>query len=152
MIRIVLAAVLAVALLAVSLPAVENAQTDRTDEIVRSDLESLDAAALNLYTNDELVEGPDARRIVTVRIPERSWSAAAVDRVVIHGENETLTYRIDGQPTRHVPANARLARPDRGPLVLDAPGEHRLVLRLVEHEGVSVVVVERYEEYVRRTF
>lgn len=150
MIRVVLAVVLALALLATSLPAIESARADRTERILQDDIDGLDDAAMDLRRTDEHVDGPGARRVVEIELPEQGWGAAGVERVRIPGNGTAPSYRLAERPERIVGTESKLVRPeDREPITLRDPGRHRLLLTLGERDGERVVVVERFEERER---
>lgn len=144
MIRVAVTVALAVALLAASLPAIEYAAAERSDARVRAAIEDLDAAATDLARSEEATPGTaGARRVVTVRLPRRGATTAAVERVVVTAANRSYRYRVAGREPRTVHGTVPVY-PVRGePLELRAPGEHRLVLRLVEVGGDRRVVIER---------
>lgn len=150
MIRVVLAVVLTLALLATSLPAIESARIDRTERVLQDDIAGVDDAAMDLRRTDEHVDGPGARRVVEIELPEHGWTAAGVEQVTIPGNGTPPSYRIAERPGRVVGTESKLVRPeDREPITLRNPGRHRLLLTLSERDGERVVVIERFEEQER---
>lgn len=167
MLRAVLATALAVALLAASLPPIDQARRDNADAQVRSQLERLSTVARELSAHDDAVPvgTAGARRTLTLRIPSRGWRASGVDHVAIGGvpRNETtdpprsdvLAWRLTGGPQRilrvegvdlHTVVDGRVASDDR-PLVVRATGPHVLELSLVRHRGRPVVLVRRFKSH-----
>jgi hypothetical protein len=144
MFRVAFAVVFAVAMLGATLPAVEAGATERTAAGVEVDLDRLERAMLALYDGEAATApGVDgAVRRVTLRLPRDSWTTvpvASVDLVPTH-TGARLSYRLrDGERvSRHVPV------PLRTSLALEAPGRHRVVLRLVR-DGDVAVAAERGE-------
>ncbi|PSP86196.1 ABC transporter [Halobacteriales archaeon QS_1_68_17] len=154
MLRAVLAVVLAGALLAVSLPAIDDARADRTAAHLRSEAGEFERELGTLVAGDDAVRPgkPGARRVISLRLPRRSFAAAGVEvlrinssgaagrpgstRIVWHlagGRNGSLTIDV-----------ARVQRADGdGPLVLREPGTHRLAASLRRTSGGRVVVLRR---------
>lgn len=143
MIRTVLAVVLSAALLAAAQPAVDDAAADRSEAQIRSDLESLDAAATDLARGEEVAPvGPSARRSVTVDLPHPGVGAARVRRVVVSPSNRTYRFRVAGRPTEVVQGTVPVVTESGEPLVLRGAGTHRLVLSL-RRDGAERRVVAR---------
>lgn len=135
MIRAVLAVALAAALLAASLPAVDSAATDRTAAALDRDIDRIERAGKSLLADDD----PGARRVVTVTLPPDSLRSAGMDRLTIDCRPDcAVHYRLDGAESRTRWLTLPLTTPD-GPVRLARPGEHRLTLRLVRHDGARVV-------------
>lgn len=165
MLRAVLASALAVALLAASLPPIDQARRDQADAHVRSQLERLSTAAHELAAdNDPVPVGTDgATRTVTLTVPARGWRATGIARVAIGGVpgndatdaagSDVLAWRLTGGPRRtlriegldvHTVLDGRVA-PDERPLVLRASGRHVVELALVRYRGGPVVLVRRFK-------
>lgn len=140
MIRAVLAVMLAVALLATTVPAVERAGIDRTEQTIQNDLEYLDDQALALLNTEEIVDGPGAKRTVSVTIPDGGLVAAETDQIAI--KTGELTYQIDGKPEQSILPRAPIVRPENAePLVMASAGTHTIELEPVwrdEHRKVMV--------------
>ncbi|WP_439025563.1 DUF7311 family protein [Haloarchaeobius sp. DT45] len=140
--RPVLSVVLAVALLAVTAPALDDARAHRSDQQVSTDLARLDRAAAGLVASEDRTAGPGARRVVTVRLPAEGWTTRRVDWVTVGGtpgdpDPRVLSYRLTGGPVRHVRVAVALHTPQERPLVLEGSDEYRLVLTLGA-DGVHV--------------
>lgn len=144
MIRVVTAVVLAAALVAASLPAVEEVRTERTAARLDADVERMHDAARSLLATDEAVEGiRGARRVVRIRLPPGTLTGAGVVRFELDCRPQCVAgYELaDGTVTRrHLPDLP--LRPPRDGLQLGGPGVHRLVLRLRLVDGRRVVAIE----------
>jgi len=150
-IRVVVTVLLALVLLAASLPAIEHVGADRSDAQVRAAIDDLDVAATELARSEEAVPGTDgARRVVTVRLPVDALGAAAVERVVVEPGSRRYRYHVEGRAARTVRGTVPLYTLDGERLVLRESGTHRLVLVLVEVEGSRRVVVERFDAAIER--
>lgn len=141
MIRTVLAVVLTVALLAAAIPAVNEGREARTATHLDGVTERVERAARSLLAHDDPTP-PDvagARRVVDLRLPARSWTAAGAT-LRIDGAADLIAYRVaDGRPRRASLRGVDLRTPG-GPVVLRASGRHRLALSLVRDDGIGVVV------------
>lgn len=163
MIRVVLAVLLAASILAVALPAIDDARTTRTSDAMASAAERVSRAARTLVASDDPTAPtvPGARRVVTVRVPADSWGWRGVRSVTIRGErggattetarsdapdeegptDAALTYRLSGGDRRRIPLaveGAAVRTPD-GPVVF-GPGRRSVTLSLVADRGLAVVV------------
>jgi hypothetical protein len=131
-IRVVLAAVLLVAVASVALSAVDAGRRDRTTARLDAGVERVERAARLLVDRDDPTAAgvPGARRVVRLRLPARSFAAAGVERFALRGADDEVRYRLDGgRPRRHgLPVDLRTPG---GPVVLRATGRHRLRLGLV---------------------
>lgn len=148
-VRVVLAALLAAALLAVSLPAVDDGRQRATDSQVRGEVERIERAAAALLATEEAVADRSfaPQRTVTLSLPERSWHRAAVDEWTVRpppdgGSMGRIRYGVAGRPETTVTLDVPL-RPAAGRLQLPGSGEYRLRLRLVRVDGERTVVVDR---------
>lgn len=147
-VRVVIAAVLAAAIVATALPAIDTGRERATDQQVRGELDEVERAAAALLATEETARNrADApQRSVTVRVPSRSWRRAGVDHLIlraIDGEPAArATYAVDGRTPRNRTLTA-VVRPADGPVELRESGDHRLRLRLVREGGERVVLVDR---------
>lgn len=148
MIRVVLAAVLAVALLGAATPAVEDAGRTATDRELGSALERVASVAETLETRHDAVRpgaGPATRTAVIV-VPGDGWGRESATVVVGSGpEDRALEWRIGDGPRRTVRVGVELrvwrdGEPTGGELRL-GPGRHRLELALVRVDGRPAVAV-----------
>lgn len=146
MIRAVLAVLLAAALLSISLPAVDAAGEERTIARMDRAVEEVDTSATGLLAEDL---GPTARlgprRVIDVRLPDRSLTTVEVERFAIDGMEDSpvrISYRLADRRPTHYRSTAPIATPD-GPVVLRSTGEHTVVLRLVRRGGEPTVLVDR---------
>jgi hypothetical protein len=133
---------MAAALLAASLPAIEEARHDRTDARLDATVERIERAVDAIRTAEDPTrrDVPGARRPLAVRVPARSWSAAGVAWVAVggtpvdapgpDGNASLVAYRLDGGPTRRRRLPGVGLRTPRGAVTLREPGRHRIRLRL----------------------
>lgn len=143
MLRVVLARLLAVAVVGASVPAVDSARVEATDSRLRGELTSVRAAVADLLVRDDPTRGPGARRVLTVRLPHRSWGQAGTARVALGGDVLAWRARSGSRHTLRLPARLRTTD-EADALVLRRPGRHRLVLALVPDDGEPVVTVRRH--------
>jgi len=148
-VRVVLAVLVATALVAVSLPAVDEGRERATDRAVRGEVARMEAAAADLLATEETVPNPSnaPRRTVRISLPERSWHRAGVDGLTIRDPVDgsargSVAYTVAGRSRRAVTVAAPL-RPAAGQLELPGGGDYRLRLRLVRVDGERRVVVDR---------
>jgi hypothetical protein len=163
MLRVVVAVVLASALLAASLPGMELAAHERSEATLTAEADRLRTAIADLRHRESAVAtGTGARRVVTVEIPARSRTAAGVAALALGGvpgrggpDERTaadLAWRVDGGEvaTRRLPGvrvvHYRDGRVVDEPLVLEAPGDHRLALTRIERDGERLIAVRRLPE------
>ncbi|MFB6097143.1 MAG: ABC transporter [Haloferacaceae archaeon] len=146
MIRLLLAVVLASALLAASLPAVDDARRERTVARMDRAVDRLRDAAAAIRTDDP-ARDPSlaARRVVRVRLTSRSWTTAGVDAFRIDGRGPDrpplVTCRLRGGRSISRRVDAPIETPD--PVVLRERGVHRLALRFLLRGDRPVVVLRR---------
>lgn len=154
--RVVLAVALAVAVVAVALPGIDEAAQKRTAHQIRGEVGSVANAGESLLDRDERTArgSPGARRTVSVSLPSRSLAAAGIDYVAIGGfpgnggghstvRYGRVTYRLRDGPRRRFQVPVPLGAPGDRPVILRESGSHRLVLSLGRHDGDRVVLVER---------
>ncbi|MFB6160011.1 MAG: hypothetical protein ABEJ61_02420 [Haloferacaceae archaeon] len=141
MIRVALAAVLLVAVAGVAVQAIDAGRRDRTATRLDAATERLTRAARLLADRDDPTAPGvvGARRVVTVRLPDRALASAPVESFAVVGAHDRVTYRLPGGRPRRTDVPVDLRTPD-GPVSLHAPGHHRLVLGLVgpPRPGVTV--------------
>jgi hypothetical protein len=140
-IRAVLAVLLSVALFAAVVPGIDEARRSRTATHLDGVTDRIERTVHSLRAHEDptrpSVSG--ARRIVRVRLPARSWSAAGAS-LRIEGDEDRVGYRLDGRPPRWTTLRGIDLRTPAGPVVLERPGRHRLVVSLVRDRGVGVVI------------
>ena len=135
--RAVLAVALALALLAASLPAVDDARASRTASTLDAASDRLRATGERLVATSDPVDGETAaRRVVRLDLPTRGWGARAGRLRLRDGQ---VAWRV-GDGDWHVDRVPTLVVPD-GSLVVR--GRARLVLTHRRRAGRSVVVVRR---------
>lgn len=145
MLRTALAVLVGVALLGVALPAVDDARVGHADSQVRTELEHLETAAMELQSeSDPAVPGaPGARIERTVVLPGHSWGKAGLERLTIPADrNGSVQWRVAGGRPKSLEPTPPLVAPPDGLLLRDA-GRHRLTLSLERRDGQQVVVVTR---------
>lgn len=152
MIRVVLTVLVAVALLATTMPALEDAQTATAAERLETESDRIERAVGGLVSGSMSVSDPSlaARTTVTVRAPS-GVAAPQIDRLALIGPERSgtesgaaLRYRIDGRQSRTraiAPESAPAAvEVVDGPIALRTQGESRLALRLVDDNGPTVQI------------
>lgn len=145
MIRAVLAVVLAVALLGISLPVVDDASRDRTGARLDRGMDRVADAATGLRADDP---GPAwrlaPRRTVRLRIPRATWTTSGVESFRVAGGGPvaaaTVGYDLPGRPPVTRRLDAPIRTPD-GPIVLREPGLRSLRFGFVRRSGDPVVLV-----------
>ncbi|WP_436923059.1 DUF7311 family protein [Halosimplex amylolyticum] len=152
MIRTVLAVILMVALVGISMPAIDHAAGVHSDRQVESIAAQFEQAAVDLNESEDLppksVRGP--QRVVEVTFPTPSLTAKTVLKFQIErpsGEmHSVITYRVSGRPERVRHVDAPMVNANGGTLKLGRiTGEQTFVFRL-EREGSSddpIVTVHR---------
>lgn len=142
-VRTVLAVVLAVGLLAASLPAVEDARRRRTADRVGAEATSLAHDLARFASANDATAAPGARLVVDVRLPGRSLTSVPVARFVLDARADAVEYRLpDGRNrSRRLPVDLRVAGPADA-VALATPGVHRLRFALRRTDGERVVVAE----------
>lgn len=149
MIRVVVTVLLAVALLAVATPALQEARTDTTVERIGTEADRLERVAAGLAADSVAVGDPAlaARTSAIVTAPS-GLTAARIDRLALANATRTATsgptpertvvlvYRLRGEPRHAVlvpaPTDGVGIVVDGGPIELRPGGESRLAFRLVD--------------------
>jgi len=140
-IRVVLAVLLTVALLAAVTPAIDEGRSARTATHLDRVTDRVERAARSLRAHEDPTRPSvaGARRIVRFRLPSRSWTAVGAT-LRIDGDRDLIGYRLDGRrPNRRTIRGVDLRTPD-GPVVFEGTGRYRLVLSLVRDDGVGVTI------------
>lgn len=151
MIRLVVAVALAVATLAVALPAVEDARAARADAVIEGTVDRVERAGRALATTEDATatRAMAATRRVELRLPAGSVAAARPEFVAVGGgpdgpgDRPIVTYAVSS-PTRL--RHLRLPVPVRtpgGPVVFREPGRHAVTLSLVRGDTGPELVVTR---------
>lgn len=138
MLRAVLAVAMAAALLAVSVPVVETARVQYSDERIDRELDAIETAATTLTErNDPPPPGvPGPRQTITIDLPEKTWSTAGVAEVRLTpaADSEghtTARWRVSGGTEHTRQLRAKVVTPQRtGEIVLRDGGRQQLVLEL----------------------
>lgn len=159
MLRPVLAVVLATALVATSMPAIEAGRRDHTAARVTAELATLETVVGELRERDVAVRPvrPGARRVVSLRLPARSWSSTGLEYLAIGGvpgDNESaqpvdVAWKLPGGRERsrrltdvRVVGNGQSGSPTE-PLIIRTAGVHRLAVSWYRCANRSVVSVRR---------
>lgn len=148
MIRVVLTVLVAVALLAASMPAVETARTATTGERIGAEADRLERAIGGVVAGSTPVNDPAmaAQTTVLLRVPT-GFAAADVDRVALVESPDrpggvALAYRIDDRPERTLRVGTGPAETAvdlvGGPIELRPGGANRIRVRYVDDEGPTV--------------
>lgn len=157
MLRVVLAAALAVALVAAVTPALDDARATRTERLAQRELDRVGAAVTTLARE----EAPGARRTLELAFPADSPTAAPLAFVALGGlpaeeptevdaaDRDVLAFRVAGgrRTVQRVSADLRVVRDgevsadDGRALVLRSGGTYAVTLRLVRSDGRRIVVV-----------
>lgn len=149
MIRAVLSVLLAAALLGASFPAIDAARQDHSETAIRTQLDRVERAATAMLATDDPTDA-GARRLVTLRLPAKSWTDAGTESVRIgsasDGSGGRFTWSVDGDTrgVRHLPDVPIRTERDAGVLTLAGPGRHRLVLSLDGTATDPVVTVRTF--------
>jgi hypothetical protein len=145
MLRTVLAVLIGAALLGLALPVVDDARVTHADSQVRTELDHLETAAVDLGSESDPVRPgvPGASVQHSLLLPTASWGKAAIERLVIPASaNGSVRWRVAGGTTHRVRPSPPLVAPPDG-LTIREPGRHRLTLSLQRRAGRQVVVVSR---------
>ena len=148
MIRVVLTVLVAVALLAASMPAVETARTATTTERIGAEADRLERAIGGVISGSTPVTDPAmaAQTTVLLRVPS-GFAAAAVDRVALVDAPDrpggvALAYRIEGRPERTLRVGTGPAKTavdlGGGPIELRPGGANRIRIQYVDDGGPTV--------------
>jgi hypothetical protein len=150
-IRLVVAAALAVATLAVALPAVDDARTARTDATIEGTADRIERAGRALATTEDAAptRSTAATRRVAFTLPRRSMTAAHPEFVAVGGppdgpgNRSTVTYAVSSPTHRHHLGIPIPVRTPQGPVVFRDPGRHAVELALVRGDDGPELVVTR---------
>lgn len=152
MIRVVLAVALAIALVALSVPAIDHGSAVKSERQVERELATLDRAATSLVRDEELPAAghAGARRTVTLSLPADSFASRSIAFLEIERvrDGSVATYALEGRSDRVVHLDAPIvsptADPDRETIELRGPGTRAFVLTLERGDsGDPIVVLER---------
>nr|WP_221625631.1 hypothetical protein [Halobellus ruber] len=146
----VVAAALAVATLAVALPAVDDARAARTDAAIEGTVDRIERAGRSLATTEDATATREtaATRRIEFRLPARSIAAAKPAFVAVGGQPDgpgdrpTVTYAVSSSRRRHLRLPVPLRTPE-GPVVFREPGRHAVSLALVRSNDGPELVVTR---------
>lgn len=142
--RLAVAAVLTAALLAAAAPALAVARADATDHDVARQVADLSTRIERFVARNDPTPGGRARLVVTLRLPRRTPTTAAVRSFGLRTRAETAVatwHHGDDGSGRAVLAGLPL----RSPLALDGPGRYRLRVRLWLVDGAPALSVRRFK-------
>lgn len=155
MIRLVVAAALTVATLAVALPAVDDARATRTDAMIGGTVDRIDRAGRALATTEDATatRATAATRRVEFRLPAGSVTAAQPRFVAVGGpldgpgDRPTVTYAVSPSTRRRHLGLPVPVRTPGGPVVFREPGRHAVSLALVRGDDGPELVVTRATDW-----
>lgn len=136
MLRYALAAVVAVALVGVALPAMDRAGVGASEDTLAREARRLAGAADRLAATTD----PGARRLVAVRLPERSGARADARYLWVDPATDTVRWTVGGRERR-----LRLDADVLRGATLREPGHHRLALWHVRRDGRRTLVVREFK-------
>jgi hypothetical protein len=152
-IRVVLTVVLAAALLGAALPGVDCARVAHTDTRLRGELDSRRLHAEELAAREHPVPPAErrARRVLTLRLPGRSWGDARATVTLglpaPDADGSRFAWRVGDGRRRSlrvdVPVRVPHSATEGRRLRLSRPGRHRLVLAFRHGPDRPVVTVRR---------
>lgn len=149
MIRYVLAAILAVLLLAMSVPAVDYAAGQNTDRHATNAITEINDAAVSLLDHEEVPPPghPSPQRVVTITLPDDSLTSHSLDAFKIErvgDERSIARYQYGGRAVRTAFVDAPIVESDahaNRTVVLVGTGEQTLALTLETDENDEPVIV-----------
>ena len=153
MIRYVLAVILAIALLAISIPAIDTGATMNSERQIDASLAEIDDEATSLIENEETTPDghPDPQRVVEVTLPRSTLTSEGVDHFeLVPHENGSYTharYVLEDGTTREEVISEQIVwnEPDGSePTELGGTGDQRLALVLLEDENGEPTIVSRH--------
>ncbi|PSQ42902.1 hypothetical protein BRD17_07575 [Halobacteriales archaeon SW_7_68_16] len=142
LIRLLVAVGMAVAIVSIVGPALDDARTAVSADAIRSEIADLRVAGGSLRAHEERARA-GARRVVVIDLPERSPTRAGVRRLVLGTartapdgpESDVVSYRLGGRErTIRLAHDLRVRRtdgtlaPDGVGLTLRGGGDHRVVV------------------------
>lgn len=150
MIRYVIAVLFACAMMAVTVPAVDNAAALNGEKQVEQELAAIDEAANSLLYNEEVPASgvPGPTRELTVSFPQESLTSATLSDVVLDREEGApithATYHIDGRAAGQYIINAPLASETSDSISIEGGTTIDIQLRLEKDDaGEKVVILKR---------
>lgn len=148
MIRTVVAVLLTVAIVGVSVPALERGAGVNSENAVEAEIDKIGNAAESLYQNEQAppegVAGP--QRTLSVNFPTDTLQSEPVKNVSIlrRAEFSIVRYRIAGRTERQTTIDAPIVNNDReNTTVMTGGGKRDLRLELRKKNSTSFVVLSR---------
>lgn len=147
MIRTVVAVLLTVAIIGVSVPAIERGAMTNSENTVERQVAKIDQASVSLAENEQVppegVRGP--QRTITVTFPENSLFSVPLSTFRIEREPANfsiLHYRLEGQSQQQTTIDAPIVNSEyENTTSISGTGRQELSLGLERHNESSVVVV-----------
>lgn len=144
--RLVLAVAVMTALIGATAPALSTARADAASGTMEGQLDELGAELTRLVETDDATPNGDARRVVEIQLPARTYTNAGVSRLQFTERagvgvatwtvaSQKQTERLVGIPIRTTVGADRLKE----------PGTHRLVFVLTRSDGQQVLTVHQFK-------
>jgi len=149
MIRTVIAVLLAIAIVRVSVPALERGAATNSENVVERQVEKISTASVSLAENEQVppenVSGP--QRTISVRFPDDSLRSDPVSTFRIERQPEgysIIRYRIEDQSMQQETVDAPIVNAKYDNTTrLSGAGKRDLRLELRKHNETAVVVLSR---------
>lgn len=145
MIRVVVAVLLALVLLSVAAPAVEEAAAYRSERTVESAVAAIDEAATDLLAREELPPPghAGARRSVAVDLPADGRTTRPVRYIEIErvGDRSVARYAVEGGQRRTAVIDAPIVGADNGTVELRGRGRTATVVLTLQRDGSGDPVI-----------
>lgn len=131
MIRVILAVACTIALVAASLPAIDDVRTERAEAAVETEIDRFDRAVAAAADADRpRSDAPGAQRAVLIDLPAAGLSTAEIDRIILGvGSGRLVRYQVDGGTERTTTLSVPVRTADGSPVDCSTAGTHRIVLR-----------------------
>ena len=134
------------ALLGVTAPALSTARADAATSDMTRQLTDVAAELEALVAADDATPNGDARRVVDIRLPARTYTSAGVSSLQFRERAGVgvATWQVESraQTERLVDVPIRPTAPAR---TVTEPGTHRLVFALTRADGRRVLTVHRFK-------
>lgn len=149
MIRVVVAVLLTVAIVGVSVPAIERGAMTNSENTVEQQVSKLSGASVSLVENEQVppegVRGP--QRSVTLTFPADSLFSEPLSTFRIERQSANfsiLRYRLESGATQQATIEAPIVNNEfENTSSLRGTGERQYNLELATHNETSVVVLSR---------
>ncbi|WP_336336944.1 DUF7311 family protein [Haloarcula brevis] len=144
--RLVLAVAVTTALAGATAPALSTARADAADGTMERQLDELAAELTTLVETDDATPHGDARRVVGLRLPARTYTSAHVDylRFRERAGVGVATWKIGSRERTELLVDVPI-RPTVPTDRLEEHGSHRLLFVLTRSDGRRVLTVHRFK-------